>query len=61
MPVLTVRNLADAVHRSLRLRAAHHDRSTETEVRAILEDAARPEGCVKLGSLLATQSAGGPP
>jgi plasmid stability protein len=28
-------------------------RSTEAEVRAILENAARPEGRIKLGSLLA--------
>ena len=54
MPVLTVRNLPDEVHRGLRLRAAHHGRSTEAEVRAILEDAVRPEGRVQLGSLLAT-------
>ena len=54
MPVLTVRNLPDEVHRGLRLRAVHHGRSTEAEVRAILEEAVRPEGRVKLGSLLAT-------
>ena len=53
MPVLTVRNLPDEVHRGLRVRAAHHGRSTEAEVRAILEDAVRPEGRVRLGSLLA--------
>ena len=52
MPVLTVRNLPDEVHRGLRIRAAHRGRSTEAEVRAILEDAVRPEGRVKLGSLL---------
>ena len=52
MPVLTVRNLSDEVHRGLRIRAAHRGRSTEAEVRAILEDAVRPEGRVKLGALL---------
>jgi len=53
MPVLTVRNLPEEVHRALRVRAAVHGRSTEAEVRAILEDAVKPEGRVKLGSLLA--------
>lgn len=53
MPILTVRNLSDEVHRALRVRAAQHGRSTEAEVRAILEDAVKPEGRIKLGSLLA--------
>ncbi len=54
MAVLTVRNLPDAVHRALRLRAAHHGRSTEAEIRDILEKAALPVERVKLGSLLAS-------
>jgi plasmid stability protein len=53
MAMLTVRNLPDEVHRALRVRAAHHGRSTEAEVRDILEAAVKPEGRVKLGSLLA--------
>jgi antitoxin FitA len=53
MSILTVRNLPEEVHRALRVRAAQHGRSTEAEVRAILEDAVKPEGRVKLGSLLA--------
>jgi plasmid stability protein len=53
MAILTVRNLSEAVHRALRVRAAQHGRSTEAEVRAILEDAVKPEGRLKLGSLLA--------
>lgn len=53
MAMLTVRNLPDEVHRALRVRAALHGRSTEAEVRAILEEAVKPEGRVKLGSLLA--------
>ena len=51
--MLTVRDLSDEVHRALRVRAAMHDRSTEAEVRAILENAVKPVGRVKLGSLLA--------
>ena len=53
MAMLTVRNLPEEVHRALRVRAAVHGRSTEAEVRAILEEAVKPEGRVKLGSLLA--------
>jgi len=40
-------------HRALRVRAAHHGRSTEAEIRAILDTAVRPPARVKLGSLLA--------
>lgn len=53
MTVLTVRNLPGEVHRALRVRAARHGRSTEAEIRAILEEAVRPKGRVKLGTLLA--------
>ena len=61
MAVVTVRNLPDAVHRALRVRAAHHGRSTEAEIRDILEAATRPPERVKLGSLLASiaREAGG--
>lgn len=52
MPTISVRNLPDEVHRALRVRAAQHGRSTEAEVRAILEEVVRPEGRVSLGSLL---------
>ena len=52
MAILTVRNLPEEVHRALRMRAALHGRSTEAEVRAILEEAVKAEGRVKLGSLL---------
>ena len=54
MASVTVRNLSDEVHRALRVRAAHHGRSTEAEIRAILEAATRPPERVKLGSLLAS-------
>jgi plasmid stability protein len=53
MASLTVRNLSEETHRALRVRAAQHGRSTEAEVRAILENAVRPEERIKLGSLLA--------
>ena len=54
MANVTVRNLPDEVHRALRVRAAHHGRSTEAEIREILENVARPPKRVKLGSLLAS-------
>lgn len=53
MAILTVRNLSGEVHRALRVRAAQYGRSTEAEVRAILEEAVLQEGRVALGSLLA--------
>lgn len=49
-----VRNLPDEVHRAIRIRAAQHGRSTEDEIRYILERAAQPDGRVRLGSLLAS-------
>lgn len=53
MASVTIRNLPEATHRALRARAAAAGRSTEAEIRAILENAAQPDGRVKLGSLLA--------
>jgi plasmid stability protein len=52
MPSVTIRNIPDEVHRAIRLRAAQHGHSTEAELRDILEQAAKPEGRVKLGSFL---------
>jgi plasmid stability protein len=53
MAAVTIRNLPEETHRALRVRAAEHGRSTEAEIRDILEKAARPESRIKLGSLLA--------
>ncbi len=52
MPALSVRNLSEETHRALRLRAARHGRSTEAEIRAILDEAVRPNARVKLGTML---------
>jgi len=52
MSAITVRNLSDDTHRALRLRAAEHGRSTEAEIRAILDDIARPKDRVKMGDAL---------
>lgn len=53
MPAVTIRNLSEETHRALKVRAAQHSRSTEAEIRAILEAAVRPEVRLKLGSALA--------
>ena len=50
---LTVRNVPDEVHRALRVRAAMHGRSTEAEVREILESVVKPEQRVRMGDALA--------
>jgi antitoxin FitA len=61
MASITIRNVPDEVHRALRVRAAMHGRSAEAEIRDILEQAAKPAGRLKLGSLLASiaREAGG--
>lgn len=53
MASITVRNVPDEVRRAIRVRAAQHGRSAEAEIREILESVVKPEGRVKLGSLLA--------
>lgn len=52
MRSVIVRNAPDEVHRAIRVRAARHGRSIEAEMRDILESAVKPQGRVKLGSLL---------
>ncbi len=56
MAAVTIRNLSDEAHRALKIRAAQNNRSTEAEMRAILEAAVRPEGRVLLGTALAETS-----
>jgi len=53
MANLTVRNLPDDVHRALRLRAAQNGRSTEAEIRVILENSVFPPERLRLGTALA--------
>jgi antitoxin FitA len=53
MPVIVVRNISAETHRALRVRARQHGRSTEAEIRAILDGAVRPARRVRLGSALA--------
>jgi antitoxin FitA len=54
LAAVTIRNLPEETHRALRVRAAQHGRSTEAEIREILEQAVKPENRTKLGSLLAS-------
>lgn len=56
MPTVTIRNLPDEVHRALRLRAASHGRSTEAEIRHILESTVRPPGRLRLGTAMSALS-----
>ena len=52
MPAVTVRNLPQETHRALKLRAAHNGRSTEAEIRVILQEAVAPRTRIKIGSEL---------
>jgi len=56
MAAVTIRNLPEETHRALKVRAAQHNRSTEAEMRAILEDAVRPAGRLCMGTMLADMS-----
>lgn len=52
MPAVTIRNISPETHRALRMRAAGHGRSTEAEIRAILDEAVRPTDRLKMGTAL---------
>lgn len=52
MPAVTIRNLSEEAHRALKVRATQHGRSTEAEIRDILESAVRPPQRVRMGSAL---------
>lgn len=53
MPAVTVRNLPEETHRALKLRAVRHGRSTEAEIREILEEAVRSMTRTNIGTELA--------
>ena len=53
MSAIVVRNVCAETHRALRVRARQHGRSTEAEIRAILDGAVRPAARLRLGSALA--------
>ena len=53
MAILTIRNVPVEVHRALRVRAAAHGRSTEAEIRDILENCVKPQQRLRMGDALA--------
>jgi plasmid stability protein len=53
MAAVTVRKLSEKTHRALKLRAARNGRSTEAEIRHILEETASTEPKLNIGSELA--------
>jgi plasmid stability protein len=52
MAAVTIRNLSEETHRALKMRAKSKGKSTEAEIRAILDEAVRPEGRLKVGSAI---------
>jgi plasmid stability protein len=52
MPAVTVRNLDPQTHRALKARAARHGRSTEAEIRAILDQSVADSPAPGLGTVL---------
>jgi antitoxin FitA len=52
MAAVTIRNLSEETHRALKSRAVKNGKSTEAEIRSILEEAVRPEERIKVGSEL---------
>ena len=52
MAAITIRKLSEETHRALKLRAARNNRSTEAEVRAILEAAVLPQSRLKIGTAI---------
>ncbi|MDI1247042.1 MAG: plasmid stability protein [Rhodoferax sp.] len=51
MPSVTIRKISEETHRAIKLRAAQHGRSTEAEIRSILDTAIRQK--LGLGTALA--------
>ena len=52
MAAITVRNIPDDVHQALKVLAAQNGRSTEAEIRVILENAVRPKERLKIATEL---------
>lgn len=53
MRAVTVRNIPEATHLALKRRAVQNGRSTEAEIREIIEQAVRPPERPRLGAMLA--------
>ena len=52
MGMMIIRKIPDEVHNALKARAKRHHRSTEAEVRAILEEVTLPKKHLKMGDAL---------
>jgi plasmid stability protein len=52
MAAVTIRSLKDETHRALKARAKANGRSTEAEMRAILEDAVLPRERMRAGTYI---------
>ena len=59
MSAVTVRNLPEETHRALKQRASRHGRSTEAEIRYILEAAVRPKLGMGTALVAISRSLGG--
>ena len=53
MAAVTIRNLSDETHRALKVRAKQKGRSTEAEIRMILDEAVNPPERLRIGTELA--------
>jgi plasmid stability protein len=52
LAAITVGDLPEETHRGLKVRATQRGRSTEAEMREIIEQAVRPTGRIQLGAEL---------
>jgi antitoxin FitA len=52
MPAVTIRKISPETHRALKARGRGHGRSTEAEIRAILDAAVKPADEIEIGSAL---------
>jgi antitoxin FitA len=52
MAAVTIRNLAEETRRAIKHRAKQNGRSAEAEMRAILDEAVRPQERMKVGTWL---------
>jgi plasmid stability protein len=52
MAAVTIRNIPEETHLAIKERAKSKGRSTEAEIRALLEETYRPETRVKVGTWL---------
>lgn len=53
MASIVIRNLSEATHNAIKYRARSAGRSTEAEIRLILDNIAQTQQSVRLGSMLA--------